>query len=112
VRQFVLGCRLERSDPEVGVGLTALRFSWRFTDPLVLVADGIVPLFIDWGLSPHPSESAARGASLIALRAEHLDATRVRLMLQKLGIDLPVVSGPAPALIATIDCPKGRVVLR
>ena len=89
-----------------------VEISWRFTDPLVLVADGIVPLFIDWGHSPHPAESAERGASLIALRAEHPDATRVRLMLQKIRINLPVDSGPAPALIAVIDCPKGRVVLR
>lgn len=89
-----------------------VEISWRFTDPLVLVADGIVPLFIDWGRSPHPSESTAGGASLIALRAEHPDATQVRLLLQKLGTDLPVVSRPAPALSAVIDCPKGRVVLR
>ncbi len=89
-----------------------VEISWRFTDPMVLVADGIVPLFIDWGQSPHPAESAERGASLTALRAEHPDAPRVRLMLQKIRIDLPVDSGPAPALIAVIDCPKGRVVLR
>ena len=25
-----------------------VQLSWQFTDPWVLVADGIVPLFIDW----------------------------------------------------------------
>ena len=88
-----------------------VEISWRFT-MLVQAADGIAPLFIDWGRSPHPAESAPKGAPLVTLRAEHPDPTRVRAMLQKLGIALSVTSGPEPALIAVIDCPKGRVVLR
>jgi glyoxalase-like protein len=86
--------------------------SWRFTDPLVQVADGIVPLYIDWGHSPHPAESAPKGALLVSLRAEHPDAAGVRIMLEKLGIDLPVKSGPVPELVAVIDCPNGHVILR
>src|SRR4029079_3493696 len=29
--------------------------SWRYTDPATEVADGLVPFFIHWGTSPHPS---------------------------------------------------------
>ncbi len=86
--------------------------SWRFTSPATLLADGIVPFFIDWGKTPHPAQTAAAGATLVALRAEHPDARGVGEMLRKLGVPLPVTSGPAPALIATVDCPKGRVELR
>ena len=86
--------------------------SWRFTSPATLLADGIVPFFIDWGKTPHPAQTAAAGATLVALRAEHTDARGVGEMLRKLGVPLPVASAPAPALIATVDCPKGRVVLR
>jgi len=86
--------------------------SWRFTSPATVLADGIVPFFIDWGKTPHPAQTAAVGATLVALRAEHPDARRVADMLRKLGLDLPVTSAPAPALIATVDCPKGRVELR
>jgi Glyoxalase-like domain len=86
--------------------------SWRYTDPQTVLADGLVPFFIDWGQSPHPARTAAQGASLIALRAEHPDAQRVQRLLNELGLDLPVQTGAAPALVATIDSPRGRVELR
>ena len=86
--------------------------SWRYTSPATVVADRIAPFFIDWGASPHPAKNAAPDAKLVALRAEHPDAARVRQTLLHLGIDLAVGQGPAPALIATVECPKGRVELR
>jgi hypothetical protein len=86
--------------------------SWRYTDPRTVLADGLVPFFIDWGRSPHPAQTAAPGASLVALRAEHPDAQSVQRLLLALGLDLPVQSGPRPALVATIDSPRGRVELR
>jgi hypothetical protein len=89
-----------------------LELSWQFTDPRKPVADGIVPFFIDWGRSPHPARSAARGASLVSLRAEHPNAVTVQRMLRELEVELPVVRGPQPVLIAVIDGPRGRVELR
>lgn len=86
--------------------------TWRYTDPDVTVADRLVPYFIDWGTSPHPSLTAAPGATLIGLRAEHPDAPRVRQMLGALGLPLAVERGPRPSLVATIRGPKGQVELR
>jgi len=86
--------------------------TWRYTDPNIVAADRLVPYFIDWGSSPHPSATAARGATLLQLRAEHADAPTVQKMLDALGLQLHVDKGPAPALIATIDSPRGRVELR
>src|SRR5262245_25660360 len=86
--------------------------SWRYTDPQTVLADGLVPFFINWGQSPHPAHTAAPGASLIALRAEHPDAPRVQRLLRDLGLDLPVRSGAKPAIVAIIDSPRGRVELR
>jgi Glyoxalase-like domain len=100
----VISGRRQRPD---GVLLT-----WRYTDPNTSVADRLVPYFIDWGASPHPALTAAPGATLVALRAEHPDAARVQKMLGTLGLALAVQSGPKPALIATIASPKGRVELR
>lgn len=86
--------------------------SWRYTDPNTVLADGLVPYFIDWGTSPHPSATAARGATLVQVRAEHPDAERTQKMLEVLGLDLRVGKGPAPAIVATIDSNRGRVELR
>ena len=126
VAWFVTGQDLERIRSEAvrkGVPLGQVRsgtrrrpdgvqLQWKFTDPWVQVADGIVPLFINWGDSPHPARTAVKGATLISLRAEHPNEQSVRAMLQHLGVDLPVKRGDTPALIAVIESPRGRVELR
>ena len=89
-----------------------LLLTWRYTNPRVVVADGVVPFFIDWGTTPHPAASAAQGGTLTGLSAEHPDPERVQTLLGHVGLDLPVKKGPTPALIATIDTPRGRVELR
>jgi hypothetical protein len=117
LEQFV--SRARRSGVALGDVISGSRerpdgvlLSWRYTDPGVVIADRLVPYFIDWGKSPHPAATAAPGVTLVSLRAEHPDATRVQRMLDQLGLDLQVQTGPAPALIATLDSPRGRVQLR
>jgi hypothetical protein len=85
---------------------------WTYTDPQVVLADRLIPYFIDWGSSPHPSATAAKGVTLVGLRAEHPDAERVRKMLKQLGLELAVTRGPKASLIATFDSPKGKVELK
>ena len=86
--------------------------AWRYTDPRTHVADGIIPFFIDWGTTPHPSGSAAQGASLQSLRAEHPDPQAVRKIARQLALDLQIDRGPTPALVATIAGLRGTVELR
>lgn len=89
-----------------------LLLEWRLTrdapDPDRLV----VPFLIDWGASPHPGESAPGGVRLLELRAEHPDPAAVRAALAALDVTLPVAEGPEPALVATLETPHGRVVMR
>jgi hypothetical protein len=89
-----------------------VQLSWQFTDPWAPVADGVVPFFIDWGNSPHPARTAAKGTTLVSLRAEHPDAQPAREMLRHLGLDLPVNRAPSAALIAVIEGPRGTLELR
>jgi hypothetical protein len=85
---------------------------WRFTDPATVVADGIVPFFIDWGDSPHPAASAPRGPELLALRAEHSEPAAVMQALAAVGLEMPVAYGRDPALIAIFRTARGLVELR
>jgi Glyoxalase-like domain len=86
--------------------------AWRYTNPRTIVADGIIPFLIDWGTTPHPSESAAQGASLITLRAEHPQPEPIRDVARRLGLSLQIDQGSQPALVATIASPRGEVELR
>jgi len=85
--------------------------AWRTVSP-TLNSGGIIPFFIDWGTTPHPASSLAKACTLVALRAEHPNADRVRAELSSLALNLRVDAGPAPALIATIHTPDGDVELR
>ena len=82
------------------------------TNPRTVIADGVVPFFIDWGQTPHPARTAAGGATLVELRAEHPDPARVQKILTQLGFDLPVAKSTRLALVAIIASPRGRVELR
>jgi hypothetical protein len=92
---------------------TGVLLSWHVTDQRAVAANnGLVPFFIDWGNTPHPATSAAAGATLISLRGEHPNAENVQKMLTELGLELPVVKGERPSLVATILGTRGRVELR
>jgi hypothetical protein len=84
---------------------------WRFTDPATIAGDGLVPFFIDWGATVHPSASAPRGVSLASFRAEHPDPDPILRALAAVDVTLPVVRGSRPRLIATIRTPHGAVDL-
>jgi hypothetical protein len=86
--------------------------SWRLTASPSFIADGIVPFFIDWGSTQHPATTLPKGCMLVALRAEHPNAERVRAMLSGIRVNLPVGAGSTPALVATIRTPRGEVELR
>lgn len=85
--------------------------SWRLTYPDVGVGDGLVPFLIDWGDSPHPALTAPAGLELVDLHGEHPQPGAVVAMLEALGVGLRVVKGPRVTLVATLDTPRGRVVL-
>jgi len=86
--------------------------AWRMTSPRNPIADGVVPFFIDWGESDHPSRTSPHGVQLVALRVEHPDDRRVQDMLRRLNFDLPVTHGASPGIIASLEGPLGRVELR
>ena len=115
--------QISRKARRLGVGLggivagsrrrdDGILLAWRYTNPRTVLADGIIPFLIDWGTTPHPSESAAQGASLITLRAEHPQPEPIRDVARRLGLSLQIDRGSQPALVATIASLRGEVELR
>jgi hypothetical protein len=82
--------------------------TWRYTNPRTIVADGVVPFFIDWGTTSHPAEGAVSGGRLIDLRAEHPRADDVVATLRALGLPMKVTNASTPRLVATIQTPNGE----
>ena len=84
---------------------------WQLTDPMVMVYDGIFPMLIDWGDSPHPAASAPAGCRLLELHLEHPEGPAVTTLLAAIGISLEVETGSAPGISAVIETPAGTLQL-
>jgi Glyoxalase-like domain len=99
---------LERERPD-GVILR-----WRLTRPAELPFGGVVPFLIDWGESPHPSESSPPGLRLNELFVMHPSRDDVQSAMRALDVDVEVVGTErsTPSLRALVDGSAGRVELR
>ena len=87
------------------------RLRWRLCLPEFDTAGGIIPFFIDWNDSPHPSDTSIHGLSVVEFGAEHPDPQAVRTILDTLGVDLRVTKGPETKLVATVRGPAGELRL-
>jgi hypothetical protein len=107
-------------DPGPGRAMSRTRvdgtvLQWRLTAP----PDGsdryggVVPFLIEWGDTEHPSRTAARGARLVWLTAEHPDPEAVGERLTALGVgaDLVVGAGARPLLRAVLVTEAGELEL-
>lgn len=85
--------------------------SWSFTDPAADRLGGVVPFFIDWGASRHPSDDLDAAASLLSVRVEHPEADRVSGLFSAMGVPATAVLGHPPRVVATLKGPNGIVEL-
>jgi Glyoxalase-like domain len=85
--------------------------SWKLTDMPGDTVPSLLPFLIDWGDSPHPTETAPEGARLEDFRLESPDPERIRAALESLSLQIPVQRGERPRLIATIAGLAGTLVL-
>lgn len=85
---------------------------WHLLFPALPLAGGLVPFFIDWGSNENPARTAAPGCRLLELRGEARAPHEARALLEAVGVDLEVVGGDRDGLVATIETPRGEVVLR
>ena len=89
------------------------RLDWHLTRTIwPPVLGGLVPFLIDWGDARHPSSTAVGGAALVDWHGEHPDLDAVIRAHEIMGVELPLMQGPAPALVAVIEGPDGSITLR
>ncbi len=85
--------------------------SWEATFPDVENFGGLLPFFINWGNSKHPSESLPLAGSLEKISGTHPQADLIKKYWQYLGIPYEVKPGPKPQLHAWIKTKKGLIEL-
>jgi hypothetical protein len=85
--------------------------AWTMTDLQTDREGGVVPFFLDWGATPHPAAAAPGGCALLELRATHPEPDRIREILRRLGVGIPVSAGPRASLAARISTPRGVIEL-
>jgi hypothetical protein len=72
----------------------------------------LVPFFIDWRGSQHPAEATPRGGRLAGLTLHTPRAAALRQVFDGLGLDIKVVDGAVPQVVAELESGKGTTVLK
>lgn len=88
------------------------RLEWRLAIPPQPLGDWLVPILIEWRTDRHPAKTSPKGCTLVELYGEHPQPETVQPILDALGVTLAIRQAAAPALVATLDTPKGRLKLR
>ena len=69
-----------------------------------------VPFFIDWGATPHPSTTSARGLELLSFEVVHPGPDRLSDLYRRIGVSVNVVEG-APGFRLRMRTPRGEQAL-
>ena len=70
----------------------------------------LVPFFIDWGATPHPSTTSPAGPRLTRFSVAHPRAAELRRIYEALGLDIDVADGPV-RMTAEIEGANGPAIL-
>lgn len=84
---------------------------WRLTVPDGGLGTDLVPFFIDWGDSPHPSETAPQGIRLTSVVVGHPDPEWFLGLLEAFDLEYPVIRAAQPTLQAMLSGPAGKLLL-
>lgn len=83
---------------------------WQLTEPILDNENGIMPFFLNWGDTVHPSKTLPQAGKVLSFKAIHPNPSRIMNQLQKLGINLLVEKGERPSLEASIQTTSGKTV--
>ena len=88
-----------------------MTLDWHLSLPTGDTEGGILPFFIDWGTSRHPSETATPGLRVATIHGCHPEPTRVSELLVALGETMAVEQSDRAGMFVELSGPSGSVVL-
>jgi len=88
-----------------------MTLDWHLSLPTGDTEGGILPFFIDWGTSRHPSETATPGLTVATIHGCHPEPTRVSELLVALGETMAVEQSDRACMFVELSSPSGSVVL-
>lgn len=84
---------------------------WQLTDPNVVLCDGLVPFFIDWGHKGNPSRELPGAGNIRSFHAVHPSPDKVKSVLKILSMEMDVQLGNKPGLHIEIESDHGTFQL-
>ncbi|NNE52947.1 MAG: VOC family protein [Sulfitobacter sp.] len=87
------------------------RLDWRIMRLRDARWPGRMPFFIDWQGAPHPGGTTPPGCSMSDLCVLDPNPEDLRAVFDAIGCDVPVYGGACFGLVATLQTPKGQVLL-
>ena len=88
-----------------------MTLDWHLSLPMGDTEGGILPFFIDWGTSRHPSETAAPGLAVATIHGCHPEPARVSELLAALGETMAVEQSDRAYMFVELSGPSGSVIL-
>lgn len=76
---------------------------WKLTNPDVVLCDGLVPFFIDWGEAGNPSPNLLFAAEIIEFYGMHPQPDPVKRTLDILEVEMEIRPAKQPALMASLQ---------
>jgi hypothetical protein len=83
---------------------------WQLTEPILANKNGIMPFFLNWGNTIHPSKTLPSAGEILEFKAIHPHPELIKTQLEKLGVNLIVQKGNRPHLEALIQTLNGDIV--
>ena len=83
---------------------------WQLTEPILENENGIMPFFLNWGETIHPSKTLPQAGEVLSFKAIHPNPDLIKNQLKKLGINLILEKGTHPHLEATIRTVEGKII--
>jgi len=82
---------------------------WRLTNPDVVLGDGLIPFFIDWGDAGNPTPSLPMAGEIVDFYGVHPEPEKVKAVLNVLEIEMDINKAESVELVAKFSVSNGMV---